>query len=346
MVKAKRARIQDVAERSGVSMMTVSRVLNQDTKVSDATRQKVMRIVKELNYRPNVSARRLASAKSFFIGLLYDNPSASYVSKFLLGALKRCRATGYHLVVDQADANMEVTIASVKDLIDITQVDGMILLPPVSDMPEVIETLLEAKIPFVRIAPDSNLTASPYICLDDYQAAFEVTESLIKQGHTKIAHIIGHPNQGASRLRYQGYLDALRSNKITVPPEYIEQGFFTYKSGLTAANNILSLTDRPTAIFASNDDMAAATIASANMHNVSVPEQLSVVGFDDTQLATTVWPCISTVRQPIEEMAELAIQLLSSGKYDDMSRVNPRDFRHVLDFEIIERESSEINKTQ
>lgn len=340
MVKAKRARIQDVAEKAGVSMMTVSRVLNQDAKVSDKTRQKVMAVVKELNYRPNVSARRLASSKSFFIGLLYDNPSAAYVSKFLLGALKRCRASGYHLVVDEADTNVETTLNSVKDLIEITQVDGMILLPPVCDMPEVIQTLQEAKVPFVRIAPDSQLTVSPYICLDDYQAAFEVTDNLIKQGHTKIAHIIGHPNQGASRLRYQGFLDALRSNKLTVPPEYIEQGYFTYKSGLDAATKLLSLAEPPTAIFAGNDDMAAATISAAYMKNIAVPEALSVIGFDDTQLATTVWPPISTVRQPIQEMAELAIVLLSSGKFDDLSRVNPREYRHVLDFDIIYRESS------
>jgi LacI family transcriptional regulator len=341
MVKAKRARIQDVAEKAGVSMMTVSRVLNQDAKVSDKTRQKVMQFVKELNYRPNVSARRLASTKSFFIGLLYDNPSASYVSQFLLGSLKRCRASGYHLVVDEADPDLEVTLASVKDLIDVTQVDGMILLPPVCNIPEVVAMLQESKVPFVRISPDSHLTSSPYVCLDDYQAAFEVTENLIRQGHTKIGHIIGHPNQGSSRLRYQGYLDALRSNEITVPPEYIEQGFFTYKSGLSAATNMLALPDKPTAIFAGNDDMAAAAIAAAHMKNITVPDELSIVGFDDTQLATTVWPCISTVRQPIQEMAELAIELLTSGRYDDLSQVNPREFRHVLDFKIIERESSQ-----
>lgn len=343
MEKKKRARIQDVAEKSGVSMMTVSRVLNQDEKVSDKTRHKVMQVVKELHYRPNVSARRLASSKSFFLGLLYDNPSASYVSQFLLGALKSCRASGYHLVVDEADNDINITLASVKDLVDITQVDGMILLPPVCDIPEVLTTLKEAKIPFVRISPDTQLDISPYICLDDYQAAYKVTEGLIEQGHKKIAHIIGHPNQGASRLRHQGYLDALAEHGIVINNDYIEQGFFTYKSGLTAANKILTLDDKPTAIFAGNDDMAAATIAMANMKNINVPEQLSVVGFDDTQLATTVWPAISTVNQPIKTMAELAIQLLASGKFDDLSRVNVSEFRHVVDFTIIQRESSQAH---
>ena len=227
MNSEKRIRIQDVAKHSGVSMMTVSRVLNQNGMVSDKTRAKVLAVVKELNFRPNVSARRLASNKSFFLGLLYDNPSASYVSQFLLSALKRCRASGYHLVVDEADNDLNKTLDSVKELINITQVDGLILLPPVCDIPEVLDLLITANIPFIRVSPDTQLNISPYVCMDDYQAAFEITEQLIHQGHVNIAHIIGHPDVGASRLRYQGFLDALRSNKISVPPEYIEQGFFT-----------------------------------------------------------------------------------------------------------------------
>lgn len=345
MSKATRAKIQDVAKQSNVSMMTVSRVLNNDSKVSEKTRTKVMAAVKQLNYRPNVSARRLASSKSFFLGLLYDNPSASYVSQFLLAALKQCRQKGYHLVIDEADADMAVTLASVEELVNITQVDGIILLPPVCDNQEIVTLLQASNVPFVRVAPDTQLNSSPYICMDDYQAAFEVTENLINKGHKKIAHIIGDLKQGASRLRYQGYLDALRSNQINIPPEYIEQGGFTYKSGMTAAKNLLALDDKPTAIFASNDDMAAATISVAHMNNIDVPSQLSIIGFDDTQLTTTVWPNISTVRQPINEMADMAIELLSSGKLDDLSKIKPYEIRNVLGFEIIERESSDFAQT-
>ena len=176
--------------------------------------------------------------------------------------------------------------------------------------------------------------------MDDYQAAFELTEKLIKLGHKQIAHIIGDIKQGSSRLRYQGYLDALRSNQINIPPQYIEQGSFTYKSGLAAASKLLSLEERPTAIFASNDDMAAATISVAHMKKIDVPDELTVVGFDDTQIATTIWPRISTVRQPIMEMADLATKMLVSGKFDDLSKVKAHNFRHVLDFEIVIRESS------
>ncbi|MFD2167004.1 LacI family DNA-binding transcriptional regulator [Thalassotalea euphylliae] len=342
MATAKRTKIKDVAQSAGVSMMTVSRVLNQDAKVSETTREKVMSAVKALNYRPNVSARRLASTKSFFLGLIYDNPSASYVSKFLLGALKKCRASGYHLVVDEADVDINKTLDSVADLIHITKVDGMILLPPLCDSDSILTMLKEANVPYIRISPDVNINNSPYICMDDYQAAFDVTEALIKQGHTRIGHIIGHPNQGASRMRYQGFLDALRSNKLSVPPEFIEQGFFDFKSGLSAAQKLLALEEPPTAIFASNDDMAAATLTAAHMLSKKVPDDLAIVGFDDAQLAVTVWPHLSTVRQPIQEMAEMAVELLASGQYDDLSKVSKSDFRHVLDFELMERESSKL----
>ncbi len=342
MSKPKRARIQDVATRAGVSNMTVSRVLNQDTKVSDAKKRLVLEAVEALNYRPNVSARRLASNKSFFLGLLYFDTDTSYVSKFLLRGLKSCRASGHHLVADEIDDNLERSIESVKELIEVTQVDGVILLPPVCDMPEVLDALQNANVPFVRIAPDSQLTLSPYVCIDEYQAGFDITELLIKQGHKKIGHIIGNPNQGASRLRYQGYLDALRSHQINVPPEYIEQGYFSYDSGLTAAKKILELDDKPTAIFASNDEMAAATIAAAHMKHLSVPSQLSVAGFDDAHLATTISPHLTTIRQPIQGMAELAISILTSGKHSEISKNSVNDFRHVLDFEIIERGSTAV----
>lgn len=340
MTAPKRTRIQDVAKMAGVSTMTVSRVLSQDTKVSDSKRALVMDAVKALNYRPNVSARRLASNKSFFIGLLYFDSNTSYVSKFLLRGLKSCRSTGHHLIADEIDDDIDKSLDSVKELIDVTQVDGVILLPPVCNDANLLATLQRANVPFVRISPDSQFNLSPYICMDDYQASFELTELLIKRGHTKIGHIIGNPNQGVSRLRYQGYLDALRSNEITVPPEYIEQGLFTVDSGLIAAKKLLSLKNRPTAIFAANDEMAAGALSAAHMSRISVPDQLSIVGFDDGHLATAVSPNLTTVRQPIQQMADLAIEIIATGKFSDLSNANSREFRNVLDFEIIEREST------
>ena len=340
MTQAQKPRIKDVAEKAGVSSMTVSRVLNKDANVSDQKTKLVLKAIKALNYQPNIAARRLASNKSFLIGLLYFDIDTSYVSKFLLRCLKSCRATGHNLVADEIDENVGRSLKALKDLVELSQVDGIILLPPLCDTPELLDYLKQSKIPFVRIAPDTNLGLAPYICMNDYLAAFEITELLIKQGHKKIGHITGNPNQGVSRLRYQGYLDALRSNQINVPPEYIEQGLFSYQSGVTAAQKILALKDRPTAIFAANDEMAAAVISVAHINQLDVPKALSVVGFDDGYLATTITPHLTTIKQPINDMATLAIDIITKESSTSKSKLQPEEYRHVLDFEIIERKSS------
>jgi LacI family transcriptional regulator len=334
-----RVKLKDIAEKAGVSLMTVSRVMNNDPKVGAKTRDKITAIAQELNYSPNVAARRLSSSKSFFIGIVCEYADANYVSKFLVGALKKCRTNGFHIVIDETVGQTAKALSIVNDLIHVTRVDGLILLPPLADIPEVLNLLKDSNTPFVRIAPDIDLQASPYLCMDDYQAAYDITEHLINSGHKRIAHIIGNVNQGVSRLRYQGYLDALRSNRLLMPPEYIEQGDFTYKSGLVAAEKLLSLKELPDAIFASNDEMAAAVISVAHKKHLEVPEQISVVGFDDTELASTVWQSITTIKQPISDMASLAISLLTEPAN------NPQDMastikRHVLPYQLCLRESS------
>ncbi|MBU2879134.1 LacI family DNA-binding transcriptional regulator [Aliiglaciecola lipolytica] len=333
-----KVKLQDIAIKAGVSMMTVSRVMNNDPKVGAKTREKVSRIANEMQYKPNIAARHLATSKSYFIGLVCEYASSSYVNKFLVGGLRKCRTSGYHVVLDETAGDREKALDIIKNLIEVTKVDGLILLPPISNMPEVVDLLSNANVGFVRIAPDINLSASHYICMDDYQAAFDVTEQLIKSGHTRIAHIIGSPNQGVSRLRYQGYLDALRSNQKMMPPEYIEQGYFTYKSGLDAAKRLLELPNKPDAIFAANDEMAAAVVSVAHMKHLDVPQDVSIVGFDDTELATTIWPNISTVTQPIKEMAELAIDILTTSKADKTLKAS--NMRHVLDYRLQLRDSS------
>ncbi|WP_153915894.1 LacI family DNA-binding transcriptional regulator [Shewanella sp. TC10] len=336
--------IQNVAELAGVSKMTVSRVLNNDDKVSDKTRAKVQKAASQLNYRPNISARRLASSKSYFIGLLYEPPcEKGYVSQFMLSGLKSCRKRGYHLVVDECDGTQGEKLKITRDLVEETKVDGLILLPPLCNNIEILNELKSLNVPYIRVSPDIELDLSPFVCMDDYQAAYEMTNLLIARGHRAIGFIIGPPEVGASRLRYQGFLDAMRSKKLPVPPEYIEQGMFSYKSGLTAAKLLLDRANKPSAIFASNDDMAAAVISVANSLGLNVPTDLSVVGYDDTPLATTIWPHITTVQQPIAAMAETSISLLTSGQVNKLEQASLSELRHVLDFEIKERDSVEVN---
>jgi len=137
----------------------------------------------------------------------------------------------------------------------------------------------------------------------------------------------------------------MRSNQINVPPEYIEQGYFTYDSGLIAATKMLLLEDKPTAIVAANDEMAAAVLSAAHLNRIAVPEELSISGFDDGNVAITVSPNLTTVRQPIQQMADLAIDIIASGKFSSLSVANNREYRNVLDFEIIERNSTAKAKT-
>lgn len=331
--------IKRVAELAGVSMMTVSRVLNEGASVRESTRKRVMEAVAELGYRPNISARSLAGSRSYLIGLLYDNPSAAYISELLIGALNSCRAAGYHLVVEACDVEAggigEEVLALVRD----SRLDGLVLPPPLCESEALVEALTGADIPYVRIAPFTQTEVAPYVYIDDAQAAHEVTSRLIALGHSRIGFIKGHPNQGASESRFKGFRRAMRAADLAVKAEDICQGYFSYKSGLACAEKLLDRKDRPTAIFASNDDMAAAVYAVANRHGLEIPADLSVAGFDDTLIATTVWPQLTTVRQPIAEMAAAAVDLLirvvrSGRAVDDRGMA-----RRLLDYTIIERES-------
>lgn len=330
--------IKDVATHAGVSPMTVSRVLNNEPVVKPATRSRVMEAVKELNYRPNFSARSLAKARSFFIGLLYDNPSAGYVSEFLDGAVRRCRADRYHMVLENCSEAGEEGGDLITETLSQANVDGVIILPPVSNNPSVIQAVENLGLPFVRIAPDGEENDAPAVGINDYEAAYQMTRHLIELGHSQIGFIKGHPNQGSSHERYRGFTDAMAAAGLTVDRASVAQGYFDFRSGIEATEALLSGADRPTAIFASNDDMAAAAITMARKFDLEVPEDLSVVGFDDTPIAGTTWPALTTVRQPIAEMAEAAVGVLIRDLKGDTDA--PVQKRWLLDCTIVERDSS------
>ncbi|WP_323761985.1 LacI family DNA-binding transcriptional regulator [Maricaulis sp.] len=330
------ATIKDVASAAGVSAMTVSRVLNAEPNVRPATRERVQLAIRDLNYRPNLSARNLARANAYFIGLLYDNPSAGYISELLIGALNRCRASGYHLVLENCDASGADWASQISSMLRTSSFDGIIMPPPVCDNADVLAAVAEAGIPCVRIAPDTDLDRSPCILTDDRAAARRMTEYLIDLGHSRIGFVRGPKEHGASRERCAGHLEALAAHGLESDPELLVAGEVTYKSGLEAAETLLSRDDRPSAIFASNDDMAVAVIALAHRHGLDVPRDLTVVGFDDTPMATAIWPQLTTVRQPISDMSSNAIELLASHLDGDADAAAQREIRS----EIVVRDSS------
>lgn len=329
--------IADVARIAGVSPMTVSRVINGETNVRDATRESVNAAIAELNYAPNPAARSLAGAEQIRIGLLYSNPSAAYLSEFLVGGLEQASRADVQLVIEKCDVGPH-ELEAARHLVA-SGVDGVILPPPLCDAPEVIAVLADAGTPVVAVASGRPAERINAVSIDDYQAAFDMARHIAVLGHRRIGFIVGNPNQSASARRLDGYRAALEASGLPADDALIQQGYFTYRSGLDAAEHLMDLPDPPTAVFASNDDMAAATVAVAHRRGLDVPGDLTVCGFDDTALATTIWPELTTIRQPIADMSREAVDMLVR---DIRSRRNgrPEERRHVLlDFELIRRQS-------
>jgi LacI family transcriptional regulator len=303
--------IIDVARKAGVSIKTVSRVMNKEPTVHADTRARVQEAVAELNYRPQLSARSLAGAKSFLIGLLYYDPSAAFVAGVQRGATLGCREAGRHLVVESLQENGVDVQAQIESMLAALRPDGMILTPPLCDNPAILETLRANRTPCVLISPGDEGHGMARVHMDDALAAEELTNLLISLGHTAIAFIEG--DQSASDRRRQGYERALKAHRIALDPALVMPGTFMFESGVAAAHKLLALPRPPTAIFAANDDMALGALTAAQRLGIAVPADLAIVGFDDSRAATLVWPELTTVRQPLAEMAMAAVDLLLSG---------------------------------
>ena len=304
--------ITDVARLAGVSMKTVSRVLNAEPHVREAVREKVLRIAGELRYRPKVSARSLAGARSYQVGFVLSSVSP-YAIQAQLGALRACHERGFHLVVEPIDLASADLASDMQALTNGLAMDGIILLPPVCDSPVVLDALDGAGIPYVRIAPATARHQGASIEVEDEGAARIITEHLLDLGHRRIGMIKGPPGHAASARRLAGFQKALAARGIEPDPRLLQEGAFLYKSGLEAAERLLTLPEPPTAIFASNDEMALGVIAKAQSQGLSIPRDLSVAGFDDIASASMIWPGLTTMRQPMADMAAAAAEIIISG---------------------------------
>jgi LacI family transcriptional regulator len=327
----------DVAKLAGVSPMTVSRVMNGKGLVRESTRRKVAEAVAALNYTPNQEARNLAGSKPIRVGFLYSNPSAGYLSEFLVGLLSQSGLNNVQLFVEKCEAGQHEE-EQTRHLIE-NGLDGIILPPPLCDSEAVIACIADAGIPAVLVAcglPDERMGS---VSIDDYKAAYQMTRHLIALGHQRIGFVVGHPNQTASAKRLAGYRAAIEEKGADRSEALVVPGLFTYRSGLDAAEQLLALDERPTAIFASNDDMAAAAVAVAHRLGLDVPGDLTVTGFDDTALATTIWPELTTVRQPIAEMAREAVQSLVRRVRGQREGGEGKPERVGMDFELVRRQS-------
>lgn len=310
---SERANIRDVAARAGVAVKTVSRVLNGHPYVSADTKARVEDAMRALDFRPSVAARILSGAKSNQIALIYDNHSPYYMFQIQTGCWELCKEKGIRLLAQPVDVADPLVGDQVRGLVTETHVDGIILSSPVTDCAGVLKALDAMDIPFVRISPGTNHAMTSSVFMDDAQAADDMTTHLINLGHRRIGFIKGHPNHMASEDRLAGYRRALDRVGIPLAQELIRDGEFDFESGVRAAQVLLDLPVPPTAIFASNDDMAAGVLAVAHDRAMDVPGDLSVTGFDDTTLARTVWPPLTTIHQPMAELARTATEILIAG---------------------------------
>jgi LacI family transcriptional regulator len=333
--------IRDIANRAGVSIKTVSRVLNNEPMVGEATYARVTSVMDELGYVPNILAQRLARGRANVIGLLCHNATRAYIHDVLSGALDSARPRGYGVVTILVDPNQPNAQDELLRIVVQQRVDGYLFTPPCDNLPLLLEQLHQRSIPFVRLTPHDRALALPHVSATDTQGARSLTEHLIKLGHQRIGFIMGNPDHHATYDRLEGYVTALEAHGISKDDSLICAGDWYFASGVAAGEILLALVSRPTAIFASNDEMAAGVLQVAHRRRVTVPDELSVAGFDDVPLAAQVWPPLTTVRQPIHEIARLATGLL----IDTMEGQPPNRVRFELPTELVLRESTCALKT-
>lgn len=304
-------RIQDVAAAAGVSMKTVSRVLNNEPNVRSETRHRVEETVARLQYRPNPSARSLAGNRSFVVTLAYDNPSRNYLMEIQSGVLEACRMHSYNLLLAPVSYGRAGCIDDIIQVVEHSGSDGVILVPPLTDNAALLAHLKQHAIPSASISPqvlEDRIGAK----VDEPAAVRDLMAHLIGLGHRRIAHIKGHPDHGACSWRFAGYRSALEQAGIGYDPALVVDGDFTFESGIAGASKLLDLPQPPTAIFAANDDTAAGVLRVAGQRGLSVPHDLTVFGFDDTPLSRHVFPALSTVQQPTRDLGRIAtLELLA-----------------------------------
>lgn len=336
-VPARRSTITDVARHANVSIKTVSRVVRQEPRVSDETRMLVKASMEALNYRPTIAARSTVSARSFLIGLVFDNPNPAYAIDLLRGAQKATRDNGYHLVVEPIEPDDSNLAKTIRDFVVQSNLDGIILPPPLCDRPDVLASISTLNCLIARIAPGTDPGTGFAVEIDDVAAAREMTEHLITLGHRRIGFVKGREGTATTRKRLEGYRLAIEAAGIGFDEKLVMPGRFDLQSGLEAGEQLLALQQRPTAIFASNDDMAAGVLIAALKAGLNVPADISVAGFDDSVTASAMRPRITTIRQPVVEMAAHA-----ATRIIDFSR-SPTEAplkSERLDFALIEREST------
>ncbi|WP_447761227.1 LacI family DNA-binding transcriptional regulator [Sphingopyxis panaciterrae] len=328
---SKRSTIVDIARIAGVTPKTVSRALNDAPYVSEAVRRKVKDAAAALDYHPNIAAQSLIARRSFLIGLTYERPSPSYVVELQNGALARLENGRYRLIV-LPFSHVASRPAELGKLLLRAGLDGVLLAPPACDQSELLDMLERQKLAYARITPHSELDRGTVVAMDEVAAGHAVAAYILALGHRSVGIILGDPSHAASKGRLEGYRQAFGDVGLSIDETLIVTGDFTYDVGYQVALGLLRRAPRPTAILAQNDDMAVAAIAAARDLGLVVPGDVSIAGFDNSEVSRTAWPQLTTVHQPVREMAwDAADRLIAAldGK-DEVAVPHRRDHSHEL----------------
>lgn len=346
MPKKKPATLSDIAATVGVAPMTVSRVVNRNGYVSDRTREKVLQALKELNYRRNGSARNLKRQCTETIGLVLGDISNPYSTELANGVRETLSARGFSLFICISEHSAKEDIAAIGALVN-HSVDGLIVATRSNKGgDEYLREIVESNVPVVVIGRDFQHAEVDFVSTDNLLGGFEATRHLIDLGHRRIGFIGATLSGGSSLKRLQGYLKALEQYKIPVderlitgPKEAISEvpGYSTEKIGYEGMKRLLSLPERPTAVFARNDFTAIGAMTAIKEANLRIPEDIAIVGFDDIPLAVHTSPALTTVRQPMHLQGQLAAEmLLERIKTDEIDARR----EHILNCELIIRNST------
>lgn len=326
--------IYDVAREAGVSMATVSRVVNNNPNVKPQTRKKVFEAIERLGYRPNAVARGLASKKTTTVGVVIPDISNMNFAEVARGIEDIATMYHYNIILSNADKKKEKEIRVINTLLE-KQVDGLLFMGgTVTD--EHIQAFRTSSIPIVLCATTDSSETIPSVDIDHESAAFDATQVLLSKGHTNIAMISGtlqDPAIGFSR--YQGYKRAMEEAGIGFREEYVRIGNYKYESGVEAMKHFLSLSDRPTAVFAATDEMAIGAIHAIQDAGLKVPEDISVISVDNSRMAEMVRPQLSSVAQPMYDIGAVSMRLLTKL----MNKENVEQSRFILPHEVIMRKS-------
>lgn len=307
--------IKHVAAAAGVSLKTVSRVINADPAVTPATSDRVRAAIEQLGWRPHPLARSLRSPHAHALGLVYDNPNAHYVVSLQEGVLAACRERGFGLQIHPCSAAQPQLTDELLNLVRAGRLAGLVLAPPMSERVALVAALLKQGVPLARLVsgadgPPPRAGGQDCLRVDDCQAARAVTEHLIQLGHTRIGFLWGHADHGSSPQRHAGYLEAHERYGLAVDASLVLPGDYSFESGFRGARALLALGSPPTAIFGSNDEIASGALAAARSLGLEVPWDLSVAGFEDSPFSRQAWPALTTARQSPREIGHRAAQCL------------------------------------